>query len=64
MDGQAGKGLSRAARQGRGRHKDLEVPKAAMFERQAYGHGRRDSMRRLNSESVERESIGRCSVAT
>jgi hypothetical protein len=29
MDGQAVKGLSRAARQGRGRREDLEVPKAA-----------------------------------
>jgi hypothetical protein len=46
MDGQAGEELSRAARQCRERHEDLEVPKTAMSGRQAYGNGRRDLMRR------------------
>jgi hypothetical protein len=46
MDGQADRGLSRAARPGRGRHEDLKVPKTAMSGRQAYGDGRRDFVRR------------------
>ena len=46
MDGQADRVLSRAARQGRGRHEDLKVPKTAMSGRQAWDVGRRDSMGR------------------
>ena len=54
MDGQAGTGLSRAARQCRGRHEDLEVPKATMSGRQAYG----DRQARFNEAAVMRVRVG------